>query len=108
LLPLQKLHKPSAILTASGYVVAQRKASVASKATGRLVYVGVVEGDPVKKNQIIARIANDDVKAQLQQAKANLLLKKAELLNAKNKYERQKTLYEKSLQKLNIIVCLHQ
>mgnify|MGYP000034145691 CR=1 FL=1 len=87
----------SAILTASGYVVAQRKASVASKATGRLVYVGVVEGDPVKKNQIIARIANDDVKAQLQQAKANLSLKKAELLNAKNKYERQKTLYEKSL-----------
>src|SRR5688572_15424394 len=30
-----------AVLTASGYVVADRKAAVASKGTGRLVYLGV-------------------------------------------------------------------
>lgn len=87
----------SAVLTASGYVVAQRKASVASKATGRLIYLRVVEGDPVKKNQIIARIEDEDVKALLQLAKANLSLKKAELSDTKNKYERQKILYEKNL-----------
>jgi len=87
----------SAILTASGYVVAQRKASVASKATGRLIYLGVVEGDKVKKNQILARIEDDDVKALLQQAKANLSLNKAKLLDAKSKYLRQKKLYEKKL-----------
>ncbi|MEJ2103976.1 MAG: hypothetical protein P8X47_05300, partial [Ignavibacteriaceae bacterium] len=40
--------KSNAILTASGYVVAQRKAAIASKGTGRLVYLGVVEGDQVK------------------------------------------------------------
>ncbi|HKJ81161.1 MAG TPA: biotin/lipoyl-binding protein, partial [Ignavibacteriaceae bacterium] len=61
-----------AILTGSGYVVAQRKASVASKATGRLVYLGVVEGDAVKKGQTIARLEDNDIKAQLKQAKANL------------------------------------
>ena len=87
----------SAVLTSSGYVVAQRKASVASKATGRLIYLRVVEGGPVKKNQIIARIEDEDVKALLQLAKANLSLKKAELPDTKNKYERQKILYEKNL-----------
>ena len=81
-----------AILTGSGYVVAQRKASVASKATGRLVYLGVVEGDALKKGQIIARLEDNDIKAQLEQAKANLLYNEAGLTDAKNNYERQKKL----------------
>lgn len=84
----------SAVLTASGYVVAQRKASVASKATGRLVYLGVVEGDVVKKGQIIARLEDDDVKAVLAQAKANLELNKSTLQDTKNNYERQEKLYK--------------
>ncbi|MEJ2618403.1 MAG: hypothetical protein P8Z35_25835, partial [Ignavibacteriaceae bacterium] len=45
---MQSPSQSDAILTASGYVVAQRKAAVASKGTGRLVYLGVVEGDKVK------------------------------------------------------------
>ena len=45
-----------ALLTASGYVVAQRQAAVSSKATGRLEYIGVVEGDKVKAGGIIARL----------------------------------------------------
>ncbi len=46
---LQSPAQTSAILTASGYIVAQRKASVSSKGTGILVYLGVVEGDKVKE-----------------------------------------------------------
>ncbi len=87
----------NAILTASGYVVAQRKASLASKATGRLVYLGVVEGDSVKKGQIIARIENDDVLAKVEQAEAALKLNEAELLEAKNNFERQKKLVDSDL-----------
>ncbi len=82
----------SAVLTASGYVVAQRKAAVASKGTGRLVYLGVEEGDPVYKNQIIARLEDSDIKAQLAQAQANLLLQQAGLNDAKNQFDRSKTL----------------
>ena len=37
------------LLNASGYVVAQRKAAVASKLTGRLVSISVEEGSIVKK-----------------------------------------------------------
>jgi RND family efflux transporter MFP subunit len=84
----------SASLTASGYVVAQRKASVASKGTGRLVYLGVVEGDKVKKNQIIARLEDNDIKAQLEQALANLKVNEAELKDAENNFGRQKKLLE--------------
>lgn len=66
-------------LNATGYVVAQRKAAVASKATGRLVWLGVEEGSRVKKDEIIARLENLDVKATREQAAANLQLAKANL-----------------------------
>lgn len=87
----------SAVLNASGYVVAQRKAAVASKGTGRLIYLGVVEGDQVKKDQIIARLEDNDIKAQLDQAKANLKLVEADLKDAENFYKRQKELFAKQL-----------
>lgn len=87
----------SAVLNASGYVVAQRKAAVASKGTGRLVYLGVVEGDQVRRDQIIARLEDNDIKAQLDQAKANLKLAEADLKDAANFYRRQKELLSKNL-----------
>lgn len=87
----------NALLTASGYVVAQRKAAVASKATGRLEYLGVVEGDRVTKGQILARIENTDIQAQLDQARANLRLSEAELDDATRSLERARQLLDKGL-----------
>lgn len=87
----------NAVLTASGYVVAQRKAAVASKATGRLVYLRVVEGDRVKKGEMIAQIEDADVKASLAQAKATLALNHAELKDAERTLERQQELLSKGL-----------
>lgn len=89
---LQSPSQADVILTASGYVVAQRKAAVASKGTGRLAYLGVVEGDKVKKNQIIARLEDNDIRAQLDEAKANLKLQEAERNVAEKNYERQKAM----------------
>ena len=60
------------LLNASGYVVAQRKASVASKVTGLLVSVSVEEGSYVKKGQIIAQLESDDMVAAKKQAEANV------------------------------------
>lgn len=87
----------NAILTASGYVVAQRKASIASKATGRLVYLGYEEGDRVKKGQIIARIESADVEAALNQAKASLEISKADRNDAEQTLTRAKKLFERQL-----------
>lgn len=91
----------SSVLTASGYIVAQRKAAVASKGTGRLEFLGVIEGDRVKQGQIIGRLENSDVEAALGQAKANLVVAKAGLESAKAEqedatanYQRQKTLFD--------------
>jgi multidrug resistance efflux pump len=44
------------LLNATGYVVAQRKAAVASKATGRVEWLGVTEGSRVKAGEVIARL----------------------------------------------------
>ena len=87
----------NAVLTASGYVVAQRKAAVASKGTGRLVYLGVVEGDRVKKDQVIARLEDNDIRAQLDQARANLKLNQAELNDARQTLARARSMADKGL-----------
>src|SRR3989475_456903 len=84
--------RSGAVLVASGYVVAQRKAAVASKGTGRLVYLGVVEGDRVRAGQVIARIEDADVKAQLAQAQANVQVSRAELHDAERSLARERLL----------------
>ncbi len=89
----------NSVLTASGYIVAQRKAAVASKGTGRLEFLAVIEGDRVTKGSVIGRIESSDVEAVLRQAQANLGVAragveqaKAELDDAAANYERQNTL----------------
>ncbi|MGA2526580.1 MAG: efflux RND transporter periplasmic adaptor subunit [Smithellaceae bacterium] len=71
------------ILNASGYIVAQRKAAVASKMTGRLVALNVEEGSKVKKGQIIAQMESADVSAAKDQAAANLNTVRANLEQVK-------------------------
>ena len=70
-------------LNATGYVVAQRKAAVASKATGRLEWLGVMEGSAVKKDEVIARLENRDVSASRDQAAANVGVAAANLEQAR-------------------------
>lgn len=87
----------NAVLSASGYVVAQQKAAVASKGAGRLVYLAVEEGDRVKKNQVIARLEDQDVTAALEKTNADFDLAKADLEDAELTLERQQTMYKSGL-----------
>jgi HlyD family secretion protein len=86
-----------AVLTASGYVVARRKAAVASKGTGTLVFLGVEEGDKVKKGQVIARLDNSDVLATLERSRENLRVAEADLNDAKLSAERLKILLKEGM-----------
>jgi HlyD family secretion protein len=70
------------VMTASGYVVAQRKAAVATKATGRLEELNVQEGSRVKKGDLLARIDARDVIAQLAAANANVGVARAAIASA--------------------------
>ena len=70
------------LLNASGYVVAQRKAAVSSKATGRLDWLGVGEGSVVRKGELLARLEAGDVAAAAAQAAANLTATRTALVQA--------------------------
>jgi len=70
------------VLNSSGYVVAQRKAAIASKASGRLEWLGVTEGSRVKAGDVIARLDARDVAAQLDSAAANVKVARAGLEQA--------------------------
>ena len=67
---------------ASGYVVAQRRASVASKGTGRLERLAVQEGSRVKEGDILAELENNDVKAEYAQVAGQLAAARADLIRA--------------------------
>ena len=70
------------VLNATGYVVAQRKAAIASKASGRLEWLGVAEGSRVRAGEVIARLDNRDVVAQAESAEANVRAARAALAQA--------------------------
>ena len=70
------------VMTASGFVVAQRKAAVATKATGRLEVLNVQEGSRVKKGDLLAKIDARDVQAQLAAAQANVGVARAGIASA--------------------------
>ena len=87
----------SSVLNASGYVVAQRKAEVASKGTGKLETLLVEEGTRVKKGQVMGRLESRDMDAALSQAKADLQVEIASLGEAKSNFQRKKMLVDQKL-----------
>jgi RND family efflux transporter MFP subunit len=92
------------LLIASGYVVPQMQADVATKATGRLEWIDVEEGGRVERGQLIARLDNQDVlalkekaEAEVEVAKARLAEAEAELRDAQRSLARTKTLVKKDV-----------
>jgi RND family efflux transporter MFP subunit len=61
-----------AILNASGYVTARRRATVSSKVTGKVLEVFVEEGKAVKKGQVLATLDDSQMRAGLNVATAQL------------------------------------
>jgi RND family efflux transporter MFP subunit len=55
----------AAVLNAAGYVTARRRATVASKITGKLVEVNVEEGMAVRQGQVLARLDDATLRATL-------------------------------------------
>lgn len=61
-----------AVLNASGYVVARRRATVSSKVTGKVLDILIEEGHPVKAGQILAHLDDTQPRAALAFAEAQL------------------------------------
>ena len=60
----------AAVLNASGYVTARRRATVSSKITGKVIEVNVEEGMAIKEGQVLARLDDAQFKAALALAEA--------------------------------------
>lgn len=69
-------------LMATGYVVPQRRAVVASKQPGRIEQLLVHEGDDVTRAQLIATLDDDDVRARLSEARAAVAMAEARVAAA--------------------------
>ena len=89
------------LLNATGYVVAQRKAALSSKATGRLEWLGVLEGSKVKKDEIVARLENRDVAAALGQAQANVKVAQANLEQGQAELQDAQSAFQRAAELLN-------
>jgi RND family efflux transporter MFP subunit len=90
------------LLTASGYVVPQRKAALGSKITSRLTQLGVAEGDRVLAGQVVARLENADLasardrtRATVDVARADVSQAEAELQEATLAFQRTRDLLER-------------
>jgi HlyD family secretion protein len=60
----------AAVLNASGYVTARRRATVSSKITGKVLEVNVEEGMAIREGQVLARLDDSQYRASLALAEA--------------------------------------
>jgi HlyD family secretion protein len=63
---------PNAVLNASGYVTARRRATVSSKVTGKVMEIFVEEGKAVQRGQILARLDDSQLRAMRSVEQAQL------------------------------------
>jgi len=63
---------PAAVLNASGYVTARRRATVSSKVTGKVLDVFVEEGKAVRQGQVLARLDDSQMRSALAVVEAQL------------------------------------
>jgi RND family efflux transporter MFP subunit len=62
----------AAVLNASGYVTARRRATVSSKITGKVIEVNVEEGMAVQEGQVLARLDDSTPRSSLNLAQAQV------------------------------------
>lgn len=68
----QQVSAGTPVLTASGYVVARRKAVVSSKIQGRLAWLKGEEGTRVQEHEVIARLEDPDFRASVERSRASI------------------------------------
>jgi len=68
--PREERSSQSAVLMATGYVIAHHKVQVGSKIAGRVSWIGVEKGDRVKRDQVVVRLEDREYRAQYDQAKS--------------------------------------
>ena len=103
---VEKVEKHDLIskISASGEVKPKKNVNISAHIPGRIVKIGVEEGQTVKAGDFLLKLdstqyeANADrTRALIDSHKANLIRAKAELKKDDSSYQRQKKLYEEKL-----------
>jgi HlyD family secretion protein len=82
----------STVLTATGYTYARNRAAVGAKIIGRVIDLRVDEGDRVREGDVIAVLDSADLRAAIDQNRANLLEMQAKMADATRERGRQEKL----------------
>jgi RND family efflux transporter MFP subunit len=90
-----------AVLSATGYVVARRLATISSKVTGRVSAIMVEEGMSVEAGQVLARLDDSTAKAQL-------ALAQSQLKAARNSLEETQVRLDEAQRTLKRVHDLHE
>jgi RND family efflux transporter MFP subunit len=88
--------RATSLLDASGYVVARRRATVASKVTGRVIEVSLEEGQRVVAGQIIARLDDSNARAALAQSEAQVKQAEAVVAATQSAYDDSLPIFERN------------
>jgi RND family efflux transporter MFP subunit len=91
----------ASLIDASGYVVARRSATVASKLTGRLVAVLIEEAQTVEEGSVMARIDDSTLQAGLKQARMQQAQAEATLSAAEVAVTDATPIFERNRQQAN-------
>lgn len=84
------------VLSATGYVVAHHKIAVGAKVMGRVAWIGVEKGDTVREGQVLVRLEDNEFRAQVNQALANLAAAQARLDQLRSGSRPQEKLRDKA------------
>ncbi|HEX4267907.1 MAG TPA: efflux RND transporter periplasmic adaptor subunit [Steroidobacteraceae bacterium] len=94
---------PAAILQATGYVTAEREATVSSQIAGQLSQVYFEEGEHVRRGQVLARLDDSAQRASLDEAHAQLASARAQL----NQYQVQLAQYRRDFARDAALIGQH-
>jgi len=84
------------VVTASGEVRPRRYVNVGANVSGRLVEISVIEGQPVKKGQRLARVEAERYEAGARQGEAGVAAARAELTRSEADLDAARLAYERN------------
>jgi RND family efflux transporter MFP subunit len=87
----------ASLLDASGYVVARRAATVSAKITGKVRDVLIEEGQRVEKDQVIAHLDDSNAMATLAQTRAQLGQARANVVSAQAAFDNVRPIHERNI-----------
>jgi len=88
----------TSIISASGEIKPKKNINISALVAGRIVKIGVKEGQEVKAGDFLLQIDPTYFEAQVDRIRANINQYKAELIRAEAQYRRDRSYYERQKQ----------